>query len=372
MNSPEPPGLYIHVPFCGSKCPYCDFYSVTEPSLIPLWLEALEREARLYREHFPAFDALYIGGGTPSLLDARQTTGLMETLFRHFRFSPDTEITLEANPEDVTSEWAALLLDLGCNRISLGVQSFNDRTLRFLQRRHTAGRAERAVECLKRQGFCNIGIDLMYGFPVQTESDWLKSLNRALDLEPTHLSCYQLTIAEKTPFGVMHKEGLLEPINPAQEEAFFQLTSEFLVDRGFVHYEVSNYARGEAFFCRQNRKYWRRIPYLGLGPSAHSFCEGERWWNVKSITHYDERLRRGRSPVEERERLSAEQEILETLALGFRTMEGVAADLARKAPHADRIIRDLMNAGLVIADGDRIVPTTKGFLVADSLPLLFC
>ena len=196
MNDHCLPGLYIHVPFCGSKCPYCDFYSVTSPSQIPQWLEALDREAILYRDRFSVFDSLYVGGGTPSLLDEKALTSLTQGLLRRFTFSSEAEWTIECNPDDIIPGKAALLRDLGFNRISLGVQSFDDRALRLLQRRHSASQAVRAVDTFLGLGFKNIGIDLMYALPGQSESDWLATLNRALEFGPAHLSCYELTLAE--------------------------------------------------------------------------------------------------------------------------------------------------------------------------------
>lgn len=371
MNNSELPGLYIHVPFCGSKCPYCDFYSVTSPSQMGQWLEALEREALLYRGRFPLFDSLYIGGGTPSLLGEETLSSLMEGLLRRFAFSSDAEFTIECNPDDVIPDKAALFRDLGFNRISLGVQSFDDRELRLLQRRHSACQAERALDCLLRTGFENVGIDLMYGLPGQTQSDWLRTLGRALEFEPAHLSCYELTIADGTPFARMQEGGLLTPSKEEMGRSLFLITTEYLSDRGYIHYEVSNYAREKKFMCRHNRKYWNRTPYLGLGPSAHSFAQGERWWNVKSVSRYCEHLFKGRSPVEGRERLSPAQASLESLALGFRTKEGLDEALFHNRPRADKILKELCESGLVNRENGRILPTPKGFLVADSLPLLF-
>jgi len=371
MNDSQMPGLYVHVPFCESKCPYCDFYSVTSRSHMNKWLAALERETALYKDRFPLFDSLYMGGGTPSLLDDQTLTSLTKGLFRQFTISSDAEVTIECNPDDVTPGKAALFLALGVNRVSLGVQSFDDGELAFLKRRHNAGQAEKAFTSLRRAGFDNIGIDLMYGLPGQTESDWLETLDRALEFEPAHLSCYELTISAGTPFARMREEGVFAPLEEEEGRALFLATAQYLADRGYIHYEVSNFAKEKKFMCRHNRKYWKRTPYLGLGPSAHSFAHGKRWWNARSVSHYCEHLFKGRSPVEGSEKLSRDQASLESLALGFRTKEGLDETLFHNRPQAHRIITELCASGLVSREDGRILPTPKGFLVADSLPLLF-
>ncbi len=372
MNNSQMPGLYVHVPFCKSKCPYCDFYSVTSRSHMDKWLAALEREISLYKDRFSLFDSLYMGGGTPSLLDDQTLTSLTKGLFRQFTISSDAEVTIECNPDDVTPDKAALFQDLGFNRISLGVQSFDDVELGFLKRRHNAGQAEKAFESLRRAGFDNIGIDLMYGLPGQTKPGWLRTLDRALDLEPAHLSCYELTISTGTPFGRMRDEGEIVLLEEEMGRALFLVTTEHLTDRGYHHYEVSNFAREKKLVCRHNRKYWNREPYLGLGPSAHSFSKEERWWNAKSVSRYSDRLLNGRSPVDGYEKLSPDQAFLESLALGFRTKEGLDETLFHNRPQAHDIIDELCQSGLVTRENSRILPTPKGFLVADSLPLLFC
>ncbi len=275
-------GLYVHIPFCKTKCPYCDFYSVTDATLISAYLAALDAEARLYRDQFPAFDSLFLGGGTPSWLGEAQLAALMKNLRRHFTFAPDSEITLEANPDDITADKLALFRDLGINRLSLGVQSFDEAELRFLGRRHTARQTEAAIDLIRAAGFTNLGLDLMYGLPGQTLDAWLKTLETALSFAPEHLSCYQLTLAAETPLRTpmarrVARGELSLPDEETQRE-FFLLTANFLTARGYLHYEVANFARQGPqagslchYCCRHNLKYWTRTPYLGLGPAAHSF-----------------------------------------------------------------------------------------------------
>jgi len=365
------PGLYVHVPFCKTKCPYCDFYSVTSLSSVAAWLEALRREMLLYRDRFPPFDSLYLGGGTPSLLSEQHLKALVRHLHSTFSISDDTEFTVEVNPDDVTSDTIALLRDLGVNRISLGVQSFDDRDLQFLKRRHTAEQAAKAIAEFKGAGFSKVGLDLMYGLPGQTESGWLKTLEQAVSFDPEHLSCYQLTIHESTPFGDLQAKGEIKPLDIEKEATFFMLTAVFLEEKGYLHYEVSNFARGEENLCRHNLKYWQRVPYLGLGPSAHSFEHGVRWWNLQDVEGYCRALAEGEPPLAGSETLTPEQVYLEMILLGFRTRDGVDREIFRNRPGTEEVLRHLRQAGLVQAVEGRVVPTVKGFLVADSLPLLF-
>ncbi|MBW1798778.1 MAG: radical SAM family heme chaperone HemW, partial [Deltaproteobacteria bacterium] len=363
------PGLYIHVPFCLSKCPYCDFYSITSISLIPSWLEGVLKELQMYKDRFSTFDTLYMGGGTPSLLNPNQLSTLMDFLVRNFEFSPETEITIEANPDDITREKLECYRDIGINRISLGAQSFDDRVLQYLKRRHTARKTEKALEWIRAAGFNNIGIDLMYGFEGQTEAAWVGTMKHALDFRPEHLSCYQMTYSEGTPFGNKLAQGRITQMGEEEERAFFLLTSRFLEQEGYLHYEISNFARDKKHVSRHNLKYWRHVPYLGIGPGAHSFLEGRRWWNIESVSDYCRMLSNGCPPVEETETLSEEQRRLEMLYLGLRTVDGVDLGLVDKQHQSKKIIGELMESGLVKVHADRVIPTRTGFLVADSLPL---
>ncbi len=365
------PGLYIHVPFCKTKCPYCDFYSITDISLMDAWLASLEKEMIFCKTDFTAFDSLYLGGGTPSLLGIQQMKRLMDTLGRHFRFLPDTEITLEANPDDITAAKLEKLRSIGVNRLSIGIQSFNEEELAFLGRRHSAASARKALRLARPSGFTNFSVDLMYGFPVQTEESWLQTLNQAMEFEPAHVSCYQFTLEETTPYGRLKAEGKLESLSEEEERRFFLLTSQFLKQQGYIHYEVSNFAKGKKYRSRHNRKYWQHVPYLGLGPTAHSFQDNVRWWNYRSVEAYCQRLREGEKPAEDAEELSPEQLRLERLYLGFRTEEGVAVSDACKGAAANTTLSQLKRAGVVKVKKGRIIPTRKGFLIADRLPLMF-
>ena len=383
MDHPTSSGLYLHIPFCQTKCPYCDFFSVTDPSLISSFLAALDQEARLYRDQFPAFDSLFLGGGTPSLLDAAQLGALVASLRRHFDFAPDSEITLEANPDDITSEKLRLFRELGINRLSLGVQSFDEAELCFLGRRHTAAQTKAAIDLIRAAGFTNLGLDLMYGLPGQSAATWLKTLETALSFSPEHLSCYQLTImagetpALGTPMARRLARGEISLPDEETQREFFLLTANFLTARGYLHYEVANFARqgpqvkNLCYCCRHNLKYWNRTPYLGLGPAAHSFLPGRRWWNFSSVEQYGAALHAGAAPVAEIETLTPEQIQLETLSLGFRTREGVSLATIQTQPRGDAVLAELTRSGLVRLDRGRVIATSSGLVVADRLPLWF-
>jgi len=365
------PGLYIHVPFCRSKCPYCAFYSIPSPSLIPIWLDGLKKEVSLYSGQFDPFDSLYVGGGTPTFLETGVLSDLIKHLFTHFDFAPDTEVTVEANPCDLTDEKTETLRDLGVNRVNVGVQSFDDRVLSFLGRGHRVQDVNRALNRLRRFGFENVGIDLIYGFKEQGLKGWLNTLDSALSFQPEHISCYQLTFEKKTVFGRLRDKGQIEPLIESEEAAHFLTTSQHLDDKGYIHYEISNFAKDEACRSRHNQKYWRHIPYLGLGPSAHSFHGKKRWWNVRSIKRYCAAVEKGRSPVEGWEDLTDEQFKIESLALGLRTSAGIDLGTVSCIPQSDAVLSSLQASGLVKVIDGRIIPTREGFLVADQLPVCF-
>lgn len=365
------PGLYVHVPFCKTKCPYCDFYSITGGVAIGRWLEALSREAAFHRGAFGTFDTLYVGGGTPSLLDEREIHRLFDTLRATFDFAPDSEVTIEANPDDVTPSRLDAWRQIGVNRVSLGVQSFDDSELRFLRRRHDAAKAHEAIALFHRAGYVNIGVDLMYGFAGQSIESWERSMRHALELSPEHLSCYQMTIEGATEFGRMLETGELKPINEESERAFFMKTSEFLTSHGYIHYEISNFAREETLLSRHNHKYWRHAPYLGLGPSAHSFRNGKRWWNARSVDAYCGALESGGSPVDGMETLSEDELAFEEIFLGFRTRDGVSLEALGRYPGWRGALESLVAESLVIVASGRAVPTVKGFCLADRLAVAF-
>ncbi len=371
--SDEPAGLYIHVPFCKTKCPYCDFYSITDLSGRLAWTMAAVREMSLYQERFEGqvFDSIYFGGGTPTLLEKEQLEELILWAFRHFSFLPDREVTLEANPDDLTLKKIVELRSIGFNRLSIGVQSFHEEELVFLGRRHSAAQAAQAINDAHLAGFDNIGLDLIYSFPGQTLDSRKETLQRALSFESAHLSCYQLTFEPSTAFGKLHSAGRLSRPGEEVERRFFLLTAKTLRDGGYIHYEVSNFARGIDFRSRHNRKYWRHVPYLAIGPGAHSFKDDRRWWNRRSVEGYCRSLERGEPPVEGSENLSPEQLRLEKLYLGFRTDDGVPLGELNLTPGTSEVLKRLIRSRYLRNMKGRVVATTRGYLIADRLPLMF-
>jgi len=363
-------GLYVHIPFCRSRCAYCDFYSQTDFSLAPDWLEALKGEARLYKDRFGPFDSLYLGGGTPTALTAFHLKNLVDFLFKGFCFKEDLEFTIEANPDDLSQDYVAFLKDLGVNRVSVGVQSLEDKELAFLRRRHSASRAVKAFDRLRKTGFESLSADLIYALPGQTLKTWFRTLHRALSLQLDHLSCYQLTLEKHSPLGAMLSRGEIKKAGIEQERRFFLATSSLLEQEGYHHYEVSNFAR-QGRVCRHNLKYWDGSPYLGLGPAAHSFDGSTRWWNTRSIHRYLRRLSAGRSPITGKETLSEEDRSMESLLLGFRTSLGISMNMIKNFDYLETLLKQLQESGLVILRQGSVVPTREGFLHADGLPLLF-
>jgi len=330
-------------------------------------VQAFKQEVVFYKDRFNRFDSLYVGGGTPTILDAGVLKSVMDQVFMHFDFDPNSEITIEANPCDLTIEKIWALKDMGFNRVSLGVQSFDDRILSFLGRKHTAKQAEDALTDLRTFGFNNISIDLIYGFRGQSKENWMNTLDRAVTFAPEHLSCYQLSVEKRTLFGHLMHKGLFQPLGEKQESAYFLTTSQFLEKHGYIHYEISSFARDGSACSRHNYKYWQHAPYLGLGPSAHSFYEKTRWWNARSVRKYCEALEGGRRPVDGSESLTDEQLRFESILLGLRIRDGCDQRSICENQRSEGVIAKLRDSGFLRINNGRITPTTRGFMVADYL-----
>jgi len=366
MTEPEPSGLYVHIPFCRAKCCYCAFYSVADTRSLDAWLDALGLEARLYAGQFERFDTLYLGGGSPSWIGLENLRRVLRLMRDTFTILPSAEVTVEVNPADVTAELLQGLHREGVNRLSLGVQAYDDATLCVLGRRHRTAEAEEAVKQARGAGFDSVGIDLIYGVPEQSRVTWQRTLRRAVELAPEHISCYMLTVEQGTPLGLAVAQGRLRPPSEAVLARAFLETSEKLEQEGYSHYEVSNFARGREHRSRHNAKYWRHVPYLGLGPSAHSFQGTKRWWNVRSVRGYIAELGARQAPVEGSELLTEQQLALESLSLGLRTSDGIPAAMLQGA--AERVA-DLITRGWLRRQDERLVPTRQGLLFADRMAL---
>lgn len=389
-GDPDLAGLYVHVPFCSAICPYCDF-AVRQGGRekVPAYLAALRRElswlAQRAAEAGPGdplaallagpFDTLYFGGGTPSVLAEEDLAGLVAELKEALPFAADTRLFFEANPEDVNAASLAAWRRQGVHLLSLGVQSLDDDALRLLGRRHSAAEAAAAIAAAKDAGFPTLSVDLIFGRPGQTPEAWRRELERAVALEPGHFSLYELEIHERTVFGKKKARGAFPELGEPLQAELFELTHDLLAEHGYEAYEVSNFARGPEHRSAHNQKYWRHVPYLGLGPGAHSYSRDLRWWNLRDEPTWRRALQQGLAPIEAAETLTAADLALESLMLGLRTQGGAdlpaiksrwGVDLLATAANRERIAA-WRQGGLLHPGGDLLQPTRRGFAVADRL-----
>ena len=285
-------GIYIHIPFCKTRCAYCDFYSTTQTSLRERYIQALCRELELRNGYLQGHHVhtVYFGGGTPSQLRPTDLERIFGLIYKVYGLEQCTEITLEANPDDLTDDYVAALARLPFNRVSMGIQTFHDPTLRLLNRRHTAAQAVAAVNRLRRAGIRNISIDLIYGLPGETQERWEADLRQALSLDVEHISAYLLTYEEGTPLYRMKQQGQVQEADEDSCLCFFTTLMDTLAANGYEHYEISNFCK-PGFHSRHNSSYWQGTPYLGCGPSAHSYNGQTRSWNTPSIDRYPGRHR---------------------------------------------------------------------------------
>ena len=375
-------GIYVHVPFCVKKCPYCDFYSITDLSGVPAFLKAILREIETVGGTDQVFDTLYIGGGTPSVLEAESIRQITDAANTHFTVCADIEITLEVNPGTISRESLKDFRRAGVNRLNIGVQSFQSNNLRFLGRIHSAAEAVLTIEWARQAGFDNIGLDLIYGLPAQDKENWLGDLTRAIETETEHLSCYMLTIESDTPLGRDVAAARIRLPSDGTVRELFDTTIDFLTTHGFMQYEISNFARQTGAgpgprFSRHNQKYWSFAPYIGLGPSAHSFIEPERYWNHRRLEDYMRQIEAGQSPIAEREKLTREQMIMEAIYLGLRTTRGIELDAFGKRfgisflNSFEAKIADFEKDDLVKLTQTHCALTRKGMAFHDSIAAMF-
>ncbi|MEO7218100.1 MAG: radical SAM family heme chaperone HemW [Gemmatimonadaceae bacterium] len=354
--------LYIHVPFCARRCSYCDFsISVRENTPVASYVESLELELARLDTSAWALDTVYLGGGTPSRLGTAVADVLRLVRRRAAAIAPDAEITIEANPDDVTPENAEAWATAGVNRISLGAQSFNPNVLEWMHRTHSADQIHAAYGILRSAGFANISLDLIFALPQFLERDWEADLDRALELAPEHVSLYGLTVEAHTPLARWRDRGEVSEATEEKYEADFMLAHSRLELAGYEHYEVSNFAR-PGRRSRHNSSYWTGVPYAALGPSAHSFDGAHRSWNVAAYADWERRLRSGESVVAETETLTVENRESERVYLGLRTIDGLRANDAEIL-----VARPWLEAGWAEVRNRTIVLTSTGFLRLDSL-----
>jgi len=365
-------GIYIHIPFCKTRCTYCDFYTATNESQMEPFVAALCAEAKMRSEETgEQVKTVYFGGGTPSRLHKDHFEQIFDALFTHYAIVPDAEITIEANPDDLTEEYVRMLTALPFNRISIGIQSFDDAELTFLSRRHTGHEAMAAVRRTQQHGFNNISIDLMYGLPGQTMEIWQKNLQQAIDLNIQHISAYHLIYEEKTRMYRLLKAGKIRPVMEETSTAMFALLIDTLTAHGFIQYEISAFGR-EGCFSQHNSAYWKDVKYMGLGPAAHSYNGDHRSWNVASINRYIKSMDAG-MPERQEEQLSLYDKYNEFILTGLRTMWGIDLQELRERygeqlhhfclENAQRYI----DQKLLTTEEDQLKLTRDGIFISDGI-----
>jgi oxygen-independent coproporphyrinogen-3 oxidase len=366
-------GVYIHVPFCKCFCNYCDFYSITDNSETESFVQAVMLETAMQARYLDGetVETIYLGGGTPSLLTTWQTGQIIAAVRKNFTVSDDPEITVEVNPDDVYEGYFGELAGTGVNRVSLGVQSWNNKRLKYLGRRHDAAQSAKALQLAFKEGISNVSADLIYGVQGMTTGDLRNDLEETFAFPVTHLSAYHLTIEEGTRFGKMKKEKKLTEPDEETSNAMFSLLGSFCRERGFIHYEISNFAR-DGYISRHNSAYWKQVPYLGLGPSAHSFNRTSRQWNVSDVKKYVRSVSAGKVPFEKEDldRLTTFNEYVMT---SLRTMWGI--DLGYVEAYYDKELHDyLINLsdkyiryGLMHREKNTLVLTDQGRMISDNI-----
>lgn len=366
-------GIYIHVPFCRSFCKYCDFYSITDESPKIDFVEAIIREAELrsgYLEGEPV-ETIYFGGGTPSLLTVIQLKSILDTIRTKMKVSGDPEITVEVNPDDVAEGYFASLKGIGVNRISLGVQSWDDKRLKYLGRRHNAAQSAEALGLVFSEGIKNVSVDLIFGVPGMTTADLKQDLEKTMSYPVTHISAYHLTIENGTRLAAMKEKGKLTETDEETSNAMFTLLGNLCRENGFIQYEISNFAL-EGFMSKHNSSYWKQVPYLGLGPSAHSFNRRSRQWNVSDVRTYISSVAGG-SVQFEREELDRLTVFNEYVMTALRTMWGI--DLSHVETFYDKELHDyLVNMsgkyiryGMMKREKNTLVLTDQGKMISDNI-----
>ncbi len=370
------PGIYVHIPFCQSRCIYCDFFSTTSLAERDTYIDALCREISLRSRQEPGCEivrTIYVGGGTPSQLTPQQIGRILDCIYTHFDVDAQAEVTLEANPDDINETFLGGLQPLPVNRLSLGIQTFDDARLRFLHRRHTAAEAIRAVKLCQSHGYRNLSIDLMFGFPDETPNDWQRDLQQALQLHVQHLSAYSLMWEDGTPLTRMLQQGKIREPEEETTLEMFRLLMRRLQENGFEHYEISNFCR-PGYQSRHNSSYWHNVPYIGFGAGAHSYDGHTRSWNVASLPIYIKGINEGNRRYES-ETLTDDQRFNERVMTGLRTAEGISlrtlqADFGetyyRYFMHACR--QHLTSGNLQLSpDRQRIHLSADGILISDTI-----
>lgn len=366
-------GIYIHIPFCKSRCIYCGFYSTTNKELKERYVDALIREIHMRKDDFARLgtslspsstSTVYFGGGTPSSLsvcDIERIVGALESTFN----GTPSEVTLEMNPDDVTKDYIKAVRQMGINRISMGIQTFDDSRLQFIRRRHNASQAEKAVMTIREEGIHNVSIDLMFGFPNQTMDEWVTDIDKAIALHPTHISAYSLMYEEDTPLFRMLQKGEINQIDDETSLAMYTELINRLTANGYEHYEISNFAM-PGYRSVHNSSYWHDTPYLGFGAAAHSYNKDTRSWNIPDLKKYIESIESGVLPSES-EVIDADTHYNDLITTALRTREGLNLDdLPQKyREYALVNVRKSISEHLLEATDSHIRLTREGLFVSD-------
>lgn len=367
---PIMPGLYIHIPFCKSRCIYCGFYSTTGLNLQSAYIQALRNELRLQTTHNPTFadnhwDTIYIGGGTPSTLPTHLLDTLIDSVYD--TQSPPREFTIECNPDDITPEFASWLGSSPISRVSMGVQTFDDARLQWLRRRHNSQQVSRAVQLLRQHGISNISIDLIFGFPNQTRSEWNDDLSQALALMPQHLSAYSLMYDEGTPLHRLYEQGAVQEIDDELSLMMYNDLIDRLTAAGYEHYEISNFSR-PGFRSQHNSSYWQQTPYLGIGAAAHSYDGTRRYWNIADVMEYITSVSQGVIPSEQ-EVIDEVTRYNDIVTTALRTCEGI--NLADLTPQQYSYITTQASKHLVARNlqltNNHLHLTRQGIFISDDI-----
>tara|TARA_Y100001970_G_scaffold110028_1_gene137402 strand:- start:687 stop:1817 length:1131 start_codon:yes stop_codon:yes gene_type:complete len=365
-------GIYLHIPFCKTKCIYCDFYSVTKrEDSIDRFIDCLLTEIKLNKTKLSdyTFDTIFFGGGTPSVLSANQIEKILTTLNKCYNLDKKIEITLECNPGEIDYNKLKNLKKLGINRLSIGFQSFNENLLKFLGRLHNVEQSISTFNAARKAGFDNINIDLIYDIPKQKIKDWKNDLFLGTSLEPEHISAYSLTVEQNTVLNSMVKNKIISMPSEKIDKKMFLNTIEYLENKNYIHYEISNFSKHKKN-CKHNLHYWRLEPYLAFGPGAHGFDGYKRWWNKKSLNHYLTQLEENKLPIESEEILSKKDSFNETIMNGLRLMEG--AKINKLNEYLDDNIENYIKPytkkwPYIDNDGTNLSLNKKGLLFTDEI-----
>lgn len=365
-------GIYIHIPFCKQACHYCDFHFSTSLKKKDEMIEAIIKELQLRKQEYEAVtvETIYFGGGTPSLLKNEELQLIIDAVYACYQVIDEPEITLEANPDDLSIARIKMLAQSPINRLSIGIQSFFDEDLKLMNRAHNA---EEARVCLKEatKHFENITIDLIYGIPRMSNERWLENIEEALRFNIPHISSYALTVEPKTALASFIKKGIVDNVNDDEAQEHFHLLIDRLDDAGFIHYEISNFGK-EGFFSKNNSAYWQGKSYLGIGPSAHSFDGQNRGWNVRNNSVYIKTINDGMLPMEI-EHLSVTDQYNEYIMTGLRTIWGVSLNRVEQdfgKSYKDYVLlqsQPLINEHLLYIDDDKLLVTKKGKFLSDGI-----